>query len=378
MKIIKPLVVAVALGLSVPSHAVTPTVDFPRLAERMAENIQRGMEHAKKMVVLAEDMHAQGVQTAMEIDNKNNAVANMIARRAAALQEVLRLEQLSRAAPAESVCGVLALEFNLNNAMCTEEVIRDVIQERLARSTPTPMEIHDENSGKSSGAGRGAASGRSISGNQSNAGTSFNITATAQAWEQLNQEQEDAIDRIRENKWGTEDGPALDPNLLIINNLDTYQYTEAQFNKALDLAKIIYPHYVRKSLTDPVNEREVVREERNRAIVDLANAVVQRHIALRASDSEETPSKMLSLAMASELDFMGLENTGEMSANPTHELMRLAVDADTTPAKLERADVLNKAVKVNQMLENWKSQLLREQIIATLLLARLDPPSSAQ
>lgn len=375
MKTFRMLILATALGFSIPAHAVLPMVDMPKLQVMIQENMQRGMESAKKMLIVAEDMYAKGQNTAMEIDNKNNAVANVIARKGAELQEVLRLEQLSRSAPAQAVCSTLSLSHNLDQALCNEEAIRDIIRKSLASSNPSPMEIHASNTDESgSRSSSGSAGGGKLTPFKPGEGVA--LTATAQAWEDLNQEQEDAIDRIIEESWGTEDGPPTDPSLLVINGIDTYQYTEEQLNKVLDMSKIVYPYYVRQKYTDPVNEREAIREERSRAINDLGNSIIQRQIAMRSSPSEDTPSMLLSMAMPVELVFEGLDDGEEISANPAHERMRLATGSDVGVGEISRAQLLNKAVKVNQMIESWKSMLIREQALATLLLSRLDPPAN--
>lgn len=204
------------------------------------------------------------------------------------------------------------------------------------------------------------------------------MTATAQAWEDLNQEQDDAIDRIVNKTWGTADGDPTDPLLLLVNGLDTYQYTEEQRNKVLDISKIVYPYYVRKSLTDPVNKREVSEEERARAIVDFGNSVIQRQIALKMSPDEDENSILMSMSLPVELIFEGIGDGEEMSSNPSKERMRLATGSDVGVAETDRAELLNKAVEVHQMIETWKSMLIKEQALATLFLTRSNPPKATQ
>lgn len=395
MKLIKPIAITIALGCSVPAYAVMPKIDIAELQVTMQETMQRGLEHSKKILLKAQEQMAKAEETAMQIDNKNNAVANVIARKGAALQEILDLEQLSRSAPAQAACSALSLSHNLNQTLCSEEIIRDMIRNKLMASSPSPLEMHaDKELSSPSGGGTSrsagismfsAGSGRTASGTSggSSGGSegsspASGVTATAQAWEDLNQEQDDAIDRIVNKTWGTADGDPTDPLLLLVNGLDTYQYTEEQKNKVLDISKIVYPYYVRKSLTDPVNKREVSEEERARAIVDFGNSVIQRQIALKMSPDEDENSILMSMSLPVELIFEGIGDGEEMSSNPSKERMRLATGSDVGVAETDRAELLNKAVEVHQMIETWKSMLIKEQALATLFLTRSNPPKATQ
>lgn len=366
MKKTRILLIVSALLFSIPAHATAPTTNIPLFAQRIIDNVQRGIEHSKKVALKMQEMHAEYENKAMQIDNTNNGVANWIARQAQALQDVLGLEQASRAAPAEIACSNQVFSANMEDILCGRTSVMENISEKTGSKERSPIEIYRELKRVASNL-PGGIGFATTSGNRNTKSKSL----TSQRWEDHENELIEALDRLDKEY-------VLDPNLFLIGGAETYEYPPDKLNQVLDITKIIYPEYVTKSHSDPVNDKDIAQEQRNETIVGMANAIIHRHIAKKVTESDDDPSEILALGMATELTFGRFGDEGDgFSSNPSIALKRLTLGSDVGAGELSRTDVSRKALALHQMMEDWKSMLIREQALATLLITRLDPPRSA-
>jgi hypothetical protein len=161
-----------------------------------------------------------------------------------------------------------------------------------------------------------------------------------------------------------------DPNLLLIND-NVLPYSDDELAMALIQARLTYPPYVRPSNTDPVNEREAIRDVRNKLAIETASTTIKQHIALRTPLVEGLPSELMVLTMPVALQF---DADGDI-ADGDSWIHKIGLDAGTTPAQISKESLLMQGLKVKQAIAAYKSQLYRESLVLKMVMQRVDPAS---
>jgi hypothetical protein len=162
---------------------------------------------------------------------------------------------------------------------------------------------------------------------------------------------------------------ANNPALLLVTPDMAPAYTPEELEMALNMARLTYPPFVRKYGEDPVNDREVVKDMRQKLRIELANADIARQIGLRTSLDPNKPSKLMALGMPVALKF---DNNNEIATDGESWIHKVALNNNTTPAEMSKEDLLMTGLKFNQALERYKSQLVTEQMLLNLYLVKLD------
>lgn len=371
--IVKPLAIAVVLAAPVPAHAVV-TMDAGAFKQHVQENMARGIEFVKRQAARAQELMAKAQNMKMKIDNENNVAANIIARAGKRLEDVTRLEQESRSAPSPSACSDQSFRVSLEDNLCSEEETREIIRKVMGTgSKGSPIETSKANRLAKAGGSSGSGSSGSRTSETPSSGLKLGgVTETARAWEDRDNETIAHLDKVDEMIEQAESSgePALHSDYLLIGSADDYQFDQKQLEMALSLARIQYPPYVQQSLYDAETNFEVIEEVRKRVAHDLVNSVVEKNILLRTTDSDEEPSKLMAMAIVSEMMFDGFDEGEEMTANPAYSRLRAMLGSDVGVGEYDRIQTPRKAMELNQQLENLKSMLLREQLIASILLSK--------
>lgn len=118
-----------------------PNIDVANLMQSIQSNIQRGIEALKEQELLMKSIEFAGQMTGMIIDNDNNLFANVIARQGKATQDTQNIEQAERAAPARDACETLVASFALDDAACAamEYITNKAAKRNAIESVATGM-----------------------------------------------------------------------------------------------------------------------------------------------------------------------------------------------------------------------------------------------
>jgi hypothetical protein len=107
-----------SLAISAPANALIPVTDIANLAENIAGNIQDMYNWVEQKRLLLMQMDQVGISSEMDIDNTNNAIANVIVRTGKATQEVQNIEILEKSAPDKDAPGTIAVQAMNKEASC--------------------------------------------------------------------------------------------------------------------------------------------------------------------------------------------------------------------------------------------------------------------
>lgn len=126
-------VAAIALASPV-AHAGFPVIDFAALLEMLVGNQAQVEAWFEESELAKQSMEQAGINTELEVDNMNNAIANMIVRQGLAAEEIQNLEVLQDSMPAQDACQAVSTAVNLEDALCGLELeVEDDAKEDLRR-----------------------------------------------------------------------------------------------------------------------------------------------------------------------------------------------------------------------------------------------------
>lgn len=113
------MVFAISGTYSAPSHAVASVVIDPgAIAEAINGNIQSIKQWAQEKAMSLAKMDFDALLAELNIDNMNNAIANVITRGGLATQDVQNLEVLKESAPDKDACSTLTLQILSDDISC--------------------------------------------------------------------------------------------------------------------------------------------------------------------------------------------------------------------------------------------------------------------
>lgn len=110
--------VTLTMGYVPKSHALLPTTDYANLTETIAGNIQKIQQWAEEKGLEKIKMNFQSVLAELNIDNMNNAIANVISRSGRAMQDVQNLDLLEKSAPDGDACETISLQLLGGDVLC--------------------------------------------------------------------------------------------------------------------------------------------------------------------------------------------------------------------------------------------------------------------
>ena len=132
-----------ALMPSQKAEAGIPITDPAALAQMIQQGIARVMDSEIMQTLTEAGLDLQAMLSEMEVDTINNAFANMIARTNAASTEIQNLEQIERAQPAQDACETIELSVNMSDMICNFDSQRNAsnakskISKAMARGNGT-------------------------------------------------------------------------------------------------------------------------------------------------------------------------------------------------------------------------------------------------
>jgi hypothetical protein len=138
---------------------------------------------------------------------------------------------------------------------------------------------------------------------------------------------------------------------------------------AINTADITYPEFMKKSNTNPENEREVAKDVRVKNAILSNNKVIYDQIAMRTAPADGKPSKLMAMMMPVQLK---LSNEGELETDGESWIHKIALNEGTTPGENSKESLLMTALRVEQALASYKAQLLTESLIVQAYSDRVD------
>ena len=370
------LKISIALGLAVSASnasALVPTVDAAQAAMEVKITIQDLIQRARSMEISKMAMDMSSAVKEMEIDSFNNGVANTVSRINQAYTDIFNLEQMANSTPSKSACGAISYSVSMSEALCSEGNILNGISEKIGMagdkvsslaiyqsakdSVSSITGIDLQAPGGTSGSGAGAASSREASLALQN--TKAHIQATVAA-----------VDKMEAWSNAGKADSALNPALLTEIGGTPLVYTDEELEMATTLTRLIYPPFVRSSTQDPINEVDVAQDMRKQNLQELPSMVTAAHLARHAKRDDGLPPKMAALSLPVEIMF---DPNGDIDQTGESWMQRLAVDNGGAEALGSKEELLMKGIKLQQMLESYKTSLGLEKIVANRILAKIEP-----
>jgi len=119
------LVLALALGIGLvltsPARAQYLVSDVANLTETISASYHALQSWMEENVLMQKAMDQAGMNTSLEVDSINNAMANMIVRQGATSEEIQNLQVLQESMPAQDACEAVTLSVNLEDVICGVE-----------------------------------------------------------------------------------------------------------------------------------------------------------------------------------------------------------------------------------------------------------------
>jgi hypothetical protein len=333
----------------------------------VTDDVNRAMDYMKKTGLYQAIDAARAYDTQARVDAFNNGAANWVARVNQQVTDVFMLNQKANSMPSQDACTTVSVQGGLAEAVCGEGGIADAVAEKMGISNSGSLEMYQK-AKTIVGSLIPKVIGADAPGSGSSPGTAVETEST-KAYKRFVAEE---IAAVNKNKAWVDAGKgakANNPALLLVTPDMAPAYTPEELEMALNMARLTYPPFVRKYGEDPVNDREVVKDMRQKLRIELANADIARQIGLRTSLDPNKPSKLMALGMPVALKF---DNNNEIATDGESWIHKVALNNNTTPAEMSKEDLLMTGLKFNQALERYKSQLVTEQMLLNLYLVKLD------
>jgi hypothetical protein len=367
---LKLLVILMACALSTPSAYATfgegPQYDAGRWAQSVWDNIQRMQRYIQTEVIEKAKIAARYQQVKDEIDTYNNGFANWISRIDGSMEDIGNLDQASRGRPLQDACRVIGVQELANEANCAEDDIRELVN---STSESVTSFITDFGNKVKSSMGLASTASTFATGNiAAGSGGPAQKQQAEIAMDKFYKHLEEAV--TLNDKWVKEGKKPNNPTLLLLTETQAPVYTDEELLMAVNTADITYPEFLPKSNTDPENEREVAYNVRVKNAIGVNNKVVYEQIAQRTAPADGKPSKLMAMMMPVQLK---LSNDGELETDGESWIHKIALNEGTTPSENSKESLLMTALEVEQALANYKSQLLREQLVLQAYTGMVDP-----
>ncbi len=360
--------IALLVGLAsmpVSQAFLLPDVDAAKMKLMVTENLTRTMESAQKIATKLSETELKGISLGLKVDGFNNATANTIARLQQSETDVHNIDQESNARPVQDACKVIGMRETSARVSASQGELMGIISESK------------KGNGSNSILGRPDNQKELVASINHSPYEPYRIAASSTKVEKsrsekdmdlFNLEIEKAIDK--HTAWEKVGENPSDPRLLMITDSLAPIYDANELDMALNMAKIVYPRFVRNETTDHENEREIAQDLRTKGAIESANEVIVRHITLRAAPEEGMPSKLMALSMPTQ---MYMQTNGNLFGDDQLPWMdKVMLEGNTTPGEISRDKLLIKATKLEQNYEAYKSSLIKEKMLLTWYMSKVD------
>jgi hypothetical protein len=342
-----------------------PQYDPTRWAQSVWDNVNQMTAWVKTEVIDKYQLEARFQAVRDEVDSYNNGFSNWIARIDGSLAELSSLDQQTRARPIQNACSVVGVQRTTDEVDCAEDDI-----EEMVNSTSESITSYISDFGKKVKSGLGISS----------VATPFSTGNIALSNEALVQkvQAEIALDKFYRKQgiavdlndlWIKFGKKPNDPTLLLLTETQAPVYTDEEMAMAINTADITYPEFLKKSNTDPENERELANDIRVKNAILSNNKVIYDQIAMRTAPSNGMPSKLMAMMMPVQLK---LSDDAELETDGESWIHKVALNEGTTPGENTKESLLLKALQVQQALASYKAQLLTESLIVQAYTAKID------
>lgn len=356
--------VAILAGsISSANAFIVPNTDIKQFQLRVTDDINRSLEFLKSTAGYQALDQARSYDTQGRVDAFNNGAANWISRVQQQATDVFNLQKEEDSKPLQNACETFSVQGAASDALCEEGGILDAIAENLGIVSTGSLETYQKAKDTVSSLIPGSIMADAPGGKKSAE------TESEKALKKFIAAELAAIDKHTAWIEAGKGAQANDPSLLLVTSDIAPSYDAEQLDMALNMARLTYPPFVRKSTLDPSNVREVAQDMRQKLAIEVPNSVIARQIALRTSLDPRKPSKLMALGMPVTLMF---DDENEISTEGESWIHRIALNNNTTPGEVSKEALLMKGLQVNQAIENYKSQLVKERMILNIYLSRLD------
>lgn len=362
--------VAILAGSISSAYAfIIPNTDLARFQARVTDDINRSLEFLKSTAAYQAIDQARGFDTQSRVDAFNNGAANWIARVQQQATDVFNLQQEENTKPLQNACDTFSVQGAASDALCEEGGILEAVGEKLGIVSTGSLETFKKAKDAVSSLIPGSIMASAPGVNKSEE------TESEKALKKFIADELAAVDKHTAWIEAGKGNQANDPSLLLVTSDIAPSYDAEQLDMALNMARLTYPPFVRKSTLDPSNEREVAQDMRRKLAVEVPNSVIARQISMRTSLDPQKPSKLMALGMPVTLMF---DDENEISTQGESWIHRIALNNNTTPGEVSKEALLMKGLQVNQAIESYKSQLVKERMILNIYLSRLDKKASKE
>lgn len=358
--------VAILAGsISSANAFIIPNTDLANFQQRVTDDINRSLEFLKSTAAYQALDQARSYDTQGRVDAFNNGAANWISRVQQQAADVFNLQKEEDSKPLQNACETFSVQGAASDALCEEGGILDAIAEKMGIVSNGSLETYQ----KAKDAVSSLVPGAIMADAPGVKKDDKSETESEKALKKFIAEELAAIDKRTAWIEAGKGDQANDPTLLLVTSDIAPSYDAEQLDMALNMARLTYPPFVRKSTRDPSNEREVAQDMRQKLAIEVPNSVIARQIALRTSLDPTKPSKLMALGMPVTLMF---DDKQEISTEGESWIHRIALNNNTTPGEVSKEALLMKGLQVNQAIESYKSQLIKERMILNIYLSRLD------
>lgn len=354
---------ALAASLHVSAAMFLPVTDYANLANSVMDNIQASLAAAVKEAFrdTVFDMTGQGTES--QVDAVNNGAANAVARINKAAADLQNLTQLERSQPSRDACSATVSSQAYTDALCDQGTLQ-ADRDTLINSVSSGLSTLYANieSGTSSVTG--------LITNADSAGGSEE-TLSEKAMKEYLAKQVAAYDEYKAWSDAGKDDVANNPNLIMPMGNYNPQFSDEEVKMAKNYAFVTYPPYVRSNPTDPKDTTEIEAELRLKNTTNLVGAVITRQIEMRTPPASGQLSKLSTLELQTALRFT---DDGKLSGDTNSWLQRTTQDSSYSTNAISRDGAIMKSIKIKQMIDRYESSLIRERLLASYVLNKLNEP----
>lgn len=348
---------------------IIPETDLAQFQARVTDDVNRGLEFLRSTAMYQALDQVRSFDTESRVDAFNNGAANWISRVQQQAADVFNLQKEEDSKPLQNACETFSVQGAVSDAICDEGGILDAVAEQLGIVSSSSLETYQKAKDAVSSLVPKSIMAATSSGRNSKA------TDSEVALKKFIADELSAIDKRTAWIEAGKGDQANDPSLLLVTSDIAPSYDSEQLDMALNMARLTYPPFVRQSILDASNVREVAQDMRKKLAMEVPNSVIARQIALRTSLDPLKPSKLMALGMPVTLMF---DDKEEISTEGESWIHRIALNNNTTPGEVSKEALLMKGLKVNQAIESYKSQLIKERLILNNYLSRLDKKSAKE
>jgi len=353
-----------ALAASLQASAMfLPVTDYANLANNIMDNMQASLAALVKEQFRDTVFDMTGLGSENQIESVNNGAANTVARINKVAADLQNMTQLERAQPSRDACSATVSSQAFTDSLCAQGGVQDD-HDSLIDSVSTSLSALYAN------IETGASS---VTGLITNSGSDGGTTETlsVKAYKEYQKKQIAAYAQFKKWSDAGKEAQASNPNLTMPMGNYNPQLSDEEIEMAKNYAFVTYPPYVRKKPSDPTNTLEIAAELRLKNMTNFIGAAINRQIEMRVPPQAGQLSKLSTLELQTALRFT---DDGKLSTDKNSWLQRTTQDSSYSTNAINRDGAIMKSIKIKQMIDRYESSLLRERLLASYVLNKLDPP----